>query len=567
MHPFVSSILLGILVSLAMSLEVGAAGEPVDRAQTRSMVIAREGIVAAEHPVAAQVGAMILARGGHAVDAAVAANAVMGLVAPMSNGIGGDLLALVYDAKSGRLHGLNASGWAPAALSIGVLKQNGYRAMPAEGMHSVTVPGAVDGWAKLLARFGRMTFADVLAPAIGYATGGVPVTERVADLWRMSLPVLREDPAAVRAFLPGGRAPRAGDLIRNQDLAWTYTQIARQGKGAFYTGVIAGRLLALSQRHGGTLAAADLADFESEWVDPLSSTYRGWSVYELPPNSQGLAALLMLNILESFPLGDYGQQSTRALHVMIESKKLAYADLARYVGDPKFAAIPVTDLLSKDYARSRAALINPDRARCAVAPGVPVRAGQDTIYLSVVDREGNMVSLIQSLYMSFGSGLVPEGTGFALQNRGALFSLDPASPNALAGRKRPLHTIIPAFLVRDEVRIAFGIMGGWNQAQAHAQFVSNIVDHGMNIQAALEAPRFTKHTFDGCDVQVEARIPRTVRSELEAKGHAIQAVEAYSSAVGGGQAVLRNFATGVNVGASDPRKDGAAIPEPAFPRP
>jgi gamma-glutamyltranspeptidase/glutathione hydrolase len=302
--------------------------------------------------------------------------------------------------------------------------------------------------------------------------------------------------------------------------------------------------------------------FSSEWVEPISTTYHGWTVYELPPNGQGIAALMMLNLMENFPLADYGAGSANALHAMIEAKKLAYADMLRYVCDPKFDRVPVAAMLSKDYARERAKLIDLSKANGRVEAGHPPWMGTDTTYLCVVDEEGNMVSYIQSNYNSFGSGVVAGGTGFALQNRGGLFSLESSSPNVLAGHKRPLHTIIPAFCTKGEVRIAFGIMGGWNQSQAHAQFVSDLVDHQMNIQAALEAPRFTKQTFAGCDVELESRVPAAVRAELGAKGHQIELRGDFASSVGGGQAVLRDFTAGVNYGASDPRKDGAAIPQP-----
>jgi gamma-glutamyltranspeptidase/glutathione hydrolase len=319
------------------------------------------------------------------------------------------------------------------------------------------------------------------------------------------------------------------------------------------------------KRHNGPMTAPDLAEFSSEFVEPISTTYRDWTIYELPPNVQGLAALEMLNIMETFPLGqkDWGFGSTRTLHMMIEAKKLAYADLAKYIGDPRKQKLPVATLLSKEWAAQRAKLIDADKANCDVGAGnLPV--GNDTTYLSVVDREGNMVSLIQSNYDSFGSGIVAAGTGFALHNRGGLFTMDPASPNALAGRKRPLHTIIPAFAQKGDVRVAFGIMGGWNQSQAHAQFVANLVDFKMNIQAALEAPRFTKRTFGGCDVMVENRFAQNVRNELTGKGHKIDAKGAYSAPMGGGQAVMRDFAAGVNYGASDPRKDGEAVAELPF---
>ena len=533
-----------------------------DRAQARSMVISRNGVVAAESPLAAQAGVEMLERGGNAVDAAVAANAMMGVVAPMSEGIGGDLFAIVYDAKTGKLYGLNASGWAPAGLSIEFLRSKGFRAMPEPGIHSVTVPGAVDGWQKLLERFGRKKLADVLATAIRTAEEGSPVTEMVSGAWAGTVELLRSSENAAKTFLISDRAPRVGEVFRNPDLAWSYRQLATLGRDAFYKGEIARRILQLSKRHGGTLTANDLAEHSSEWVEPISATYRGSTVYELPPNGQGIAALEMLNLMENFPLAEFRFNSARALHVMIEAKKLAYTDLLRYIGDPRHSRLRVAGLLDKEYARERAKLIDMAKANCAVEAGAPAAPrGGDTTYLAVVDREGNMVSLIQSNYELFGSRLVPDGTGFALQNRGALFSLEAASPNALAEHKRPLHTIIPAFLEKGDVRIAFGIMGGWNQSQAHAQFVANVVDFKMNIQAALEAPRFTKHTFEGCDVQMEGRIPGNVRAELEAKGHKIEVRGAFSSRVGGGQAVGRDFAAGVNYGASDPRKDGAAIPE------
>ena len=533
-----------------------------DRGQARSMVISRYGIVAAESPLAAQAGARMLERGGNAVDAAIATNAVMGAVAPMSNGIGGDLFAIVYDAKANRLYGLNASGWAPRELTIDFLHRQGLRAMPQRGVHSITVPGAVDGWQKLADKFGRKKLAEVLAPAMRAAEEGFPVTEWVSSIWAPNADLLRNDEAAARTYLIQDHTPKVGEVFRNMDLAWSLRQIAQHGRDAFYKGEIAKKILEAMKRHNGTRAAQDLAEYSAEWVEPLSTTYHDWTVYELPPNGQGIAALEMLNILENFPLGekDFGFGSTKALHAMIEAKKLAYADLARYIGEPRGQKLPVAALLSKEYAKRRAQKIDPDRAACEVAAGeLPV--GGDTIYLSVVDREGNMVSLIQSNYESFGSGIVAPGTGFVLHDRGGLFSLDPASPNALAGRKRPLHTIVPAFLQKDQVRVAFGIMGGWNQAQAHAQFVADIVDFKMNIQAALEAPRFTKMTFSGCDVFMENRVAGNVRNELTSKGHQIDVRGAFSSVMGGGQAVLRDFATGVNYGASDPRKDGQAIAE------
>jgi gamma-glutamyltranspeptidase/glutathione hydrolase len=533
-----------------------------DRMQTRSVVMSRNGIVATEHPLASQIGASVLAGGGNAIDAAVAANAAMGLFAPMANGIGGDMFALVYHARSGKLYGLNASGWSPAKLTPQFLKDKGLGDMPQSGIHSVTVPGAVDGWDKLVRRFGKKRLSDLVGPSIRYAEQGFPVTEIFALYWADSERKLRADTNAAAVFLLNGKAPRAGELFRNPDLAWSYRQIAAHGRKAFYQGDIAKRILARSQALGGSLTREDLAQFSSEWVEPISTDYRGWTVYEIPPNGQGIAALLMLNVMKHFPMSEFGPGSANALHVAIEGKKLAYADMLRYVCDPRFNIVPVKGMLSDAYSTERAGLINLERANAHVLAGEPPRYGTETTYLCVVDSEGNMVSYIQSNYNSFGSGVVAPGTGFALQNRGGLFSLDSSSPNVLAGRKRPLHTIIPGFMSKGEVRVAFGIMGGWNQAQAHAQFVSNLVDHKMNLQAALEAPRFTKMTFPGNDVMIEDRVPQAVRDELSARGHVIEVRGAFSAAVGGGQAVLRDFSARVNFGASDPRKDGAAIPEP-----
>ncbi len=551
-------VLIAGILAMGMSRENAIAQ---DRGQGRSMVISQTGIVATESPLASKAGAAILERGGNAVDAAIAAHAVMTVVAPMWNGIGGDLFAIVYDAKSRKYYGLNASGWAPAAQSIERLRQKGLREMPVHGIEPVTVPGSVDGWQKLLDRFGKKKMNEVLAPAIQVAQDGFPVTEWIALHFASNVDLLRDNEAAAHTFLISDRAPRMGEVFRNPDLAWSLQQIAQGGRDAFYRGEITKRILALSARHGGALAAKDFSDYSSEWVEPISTTYRGWTVYEMPPNSQGIAALEMLNLMEQFDLHSYGLNSPRALHVQIEAKKLAYADMIRYIGDPKASKPPVSGMLSKTYAAERAKLIDMDHANCEAGPGTPVPSAGDTIYLSVVDRDGNMVSFIESNYAEFGSGLVADGTGFVLHDRGALFSLDPASPNAIAGHKRPLHTIIPAFMEKDQIRIAFGIMAGWNQAQAHAQFVSHVVDFNQNIQAALETARFTKPTFTGCDVLLENRVPGNVKAELEAKGHKLTMHNGFSDAFGGGQAVMRDYAAGVNYGASDPRKDGAAIPE------
>ncbi|MGH7653984.1 MAG: gamma-glutamyltransferase family protein, partial [Gemmatimonadaceae bacterium] len=489
------------LTAAGLGLSLSAlAVQAQDRSQSRSMIMSKSGIVASENVLASQVGARILEHGGNAIDAAVATNAMMGLVAPMNDGVGGDLFAIVYDAKTGKLYGLNASGWAPAGLTPEFLKSKGITEMPQHGINSVTVPGAVDGWAKLLTRFGKMKFADVLAPAIAYADEGFAVGEVVHDFWRDSEKTLKADPATAKTYLIDGHVPAVGEYFRNPDLAWTYRQIAAAGRDAFYKGAVARKILATSASHGGTMTAADLAGFSGEWVDPISTTYHGWTVYELPPNSQGIAALEMLNIMENFPLAAYGQNSARALHTMIEAKKLAYADMIRFDADPKFAKIPVEGLKSKEFAKTRAALIDAAKANCHVSAGTPPGTDHGTTYLTVVDRDGNMVSLIQSNFASvgFGSGLAVAGAGFALQNRGGLFTLEAGNPNILAAHKRPVHTIIPAFMEKGDTRIAFGIMGGWNQSQAHAQYVSHIVDFDQNIQAAMETARFTKISFQGC---------------------------------------------------------------------
>ena len=551
---------IGICAAAILLLCAAVNGQ--GRGQARSMVISRYGIVASESPLASQAGAHILEKGGNAVDAAIATNAMMGVVEPMMNGIGGDLFAIVYDAKANKLYGLNASGWAPKGLTIEFLQKQGLKEMPKSGVHTIDVPGTVDGWQKLADKFGRKKVAEDLAPAIRTAREGFPVTELVAAYWSQNLDKLRENEEAARIYLPKDHAPKTGEIYSNADLAGTLEAIASSGRDAFYKGEIAKKLLAGMKKHGGTMIEEDLAKFSSEWVDPVSTTYHDWTVYELPPNGSGMAALMMLNIMENFPLGQKGYEfgSAKALQIEIEAKKLAYLDLEKYIGDPRGQKLPVATLLSKEWAAKRAKLIDPDRANCNPTAG-EMEGGSDTTYLSVVDRDGNMVSLIQSNYSLFGSGIVAPGTGFVLHNRGALFVMDPNSPNALAGRKRPLHTIIPGFAQKGDLRLAFGIMGGWNQSQAHAQYIADLTDYKMNIQAAVEAPRFTKLSFSGCDVMIENRISQKTRDELTAKGHQIEVLPAFADNMGGGQAVLRDFAAGVNYGASDPRKDGEAIPE------
>ncbi len=530
----------------------------------RSMIATQYGIVATSQPLASQAAVQVLERGGHAVDAAIAANAALGVMEPTGNGIGGDLFAIVYEAETGEVHGLNASGWSPAALTPAFLADRGIDEMPYRGIHAVTVPGAVGGWTALHDQFGKLPLRDVLAPAIHFAEHGFPVAEITAGLWSRSQEMLAGDPASAATFLIDGTTPAPGQIFRNPDLAATLRRIAERGRDGFYRGATAEAIVAASDARDGAMTLTDLAEFGPEWVEPLSTTYRGWTVYELPPNGQGIAALIMLNLMERFPLGEWGLHSPRAMHAMIEAKKLAYADMITYVGDPRFSDIPVKAMIDKEHGAERAARIDMERAACSVEPssfaGVTDRPDGETIYLTVIDEDGNIVSLIQSNYSGFGSGVVPEGMGFMLQNRGALFTLEPGHANVLEPRKRPLHTIIPAFMENGETRIGFGIMGGWNQAQAHAQFVSNIVDHGLTIQEALEAGRFTKRSFDGCDVAVEALVPASTRRALEALGHEVRVVPPRSSSFGYGQAVMSRG--DVHYGASEPRHDGAAIPQP-----
>ncbi len=539
----------------------------------RSKIATRYGIVAASQPLAARAGVQVLERGGNAIDAAIAANAVMGLVEPEMNGIGGDLFAIVYQASTKKLFGLNAGGWAPTGLTPALLRSKGLTSMPSTGIYSVTVPGAVAGWDALRTRFGALPMSDLLAPAIFYATNGFPVTDIIAQGWAGSAAKLAADEHSAKLYLPGGRAPKAGEMFRNPELAATLRLVAEKGAAGFYDGKPADAILAVSHQLGGTMTAEDLRQFRPEWVDPISTTYRGWTVWELPPNTAGIAALMMLNLMEQYPLAQYGLHSPRAMHTMIEAKKLAYADMLRYVSDPRFGAPPVAALLNKDRAKERAKLIDPAHAACDVKPaaldGLTNSGGGDTIYLTAIDKDGNIVSLIQSLYSSFGSGVAPPGTGFMLHNRGALFTLQADHPNVLAPRKRPLHTIIPGFMEKGDVRIGFGIMGGFNQAQAHAQFVADIADYGLDIQQALDAGRFTKLSFSGCDVYVESMVPQATRARLQELGHDVAVIQPRTgSTVGYGQAVMSDGA-GVHFGASEPRHDGAAIPEapPVFPRP
>ena len=530
------------------------------RSHARSMVLSCYGIAATSHVLASEAAAEVLARGGSAADAAITANAVLGVTEPMTNGMGGDLFVLYWQAKKRRLHGLNASGWAPAGLSIEQLRRKGFTAMPRDGIHSVTVPGVVGGWGMLHRHFGQRRWKELFQPAIFCAEKGYPVPEVIHAYWQVAHEALAQDKEALRVCLPEGKVPAVGSIFRNPDLAKSLRMVAEDGPNAFYRGKIARAIISTSDAFGGTLSSNDLEDYSAEWANPISTSYRGWTVYELPPNGQGMAALEMLNIMETQPASPDGPLSVRELHKKIEAMKLAYADLARYNADPRFTRVPVKGLISKKYAKQRARLMSPRRAG-KFSFGIP--PGSDTTYLAVVDREGNIASLIQSNYIGFGSGIMVRGMGFMLQSRGALFSLDPSHPNALAPRKRPFHTIIPAFMERGERHVGFGIMGGANQALAHAQFVSNVVDYGMNVQAALELARFTVGERMGTGgILLESRVSREVAQELAEMGHELQSVGDFCLAMGRGQAVQHDAKAKVNYGASDPRSDGAAAPEP-----
>ncbi|MGB7191576.1 MAG: gamma-glutamyltransferase [Acidobacteriaceae bacterium] len=558
---------LKLLVALLLVLPVArSASAQVQRDPAReqafSMTMTQYGIVATSQTVASQAGAAVLAKGGSAVDAAIAANAALGVIEPMMNGVGGDLFAIVYNAKTGKLVGINASGWSPKGLSIAALKAQGLTDM--RTIDEVTVPGAVAGWSALHERFGKLPLSEDLAPAIALAKQGIGVPETDAGNWKTYGTPFAKDPEFASVYMPGGKAPVAGQLFKNPELAETLTRIAEHGRDGFYEGPTAEAILNLERKLGGFMQADDLSQFQPEWVEPISTTYHGWTVYEMPPNGQGEAALAMLNIMERFPIQEWGHNSEKALHVEIEAKKLAYADLRRYVGDPNATHIPTSILISKELAAKRAKLIG-DQANCDVLPSDLTEQlnhqSSDTTYLSVVDREGNEVSLIQSNSGAFGGGLVAPGTGFVLQNRGGGFTMKPDRGNTLRPRTRPLHTIIPGFMTNGKRRIAFGIMGGFNQPLAHAQFVSNVVDFGMNLQAALGAARWTKRDFGGCDVWMENGIAPDVITGLRKQGHEVTVWPRYFQSMGRGNAVEVDAGSPVHLGASDPRTDGEAIPE------
>ena len=556
-------VVLVALAVLAVALVAAEDPPPAPSAPPRSVVYARHGMVAAEHPLAVAAGLEILRRGGSAVDAAIATNAALGFLEPTSCGIGGDLMAIVWDPKEGKLHGLNGSGRAPAALTIGRVPKEEDGTIPRYSPYAWTVPGAVDGWTTLHAKFGRLPLAEVLAPAIALAREGAPVPKVIAAGWARAKTVYGDNPGFAQVFLPGGAAPKEGEVFKNPALAKTYEAIAAGGRDAYYRGSIAKAIVAFSRANGGFFTPEDLAEHRSTWMDPVSTTYRGVEVFELPPPGQGIAALEMLNLLQGFDLRAMGRGSPAFWHTMVEAKKLAFEDRARYIADADTAW---RGLLSKEYARARAAKIDPAHAALELDPGEPTR-GSDTTYLAVADGNGMMVSLIQSNYSGFGSGYAIPELGFGIHNRGAQFSLDPSHPNALAPGKRPFHTIIPAFAMRDgKPWMAFGLMGGDMQPQGHAQVLVNLLDFGMDLQAAGDAPRFYHvgsseptgtHMADGGILHLEPGVPESIRGALAAMGHRIEDVATPN--YGGYQAVARDPVTGVLSGATESRKDGCAM--------
>ena len=538
---------------------------------TRSPVLARHGMAATSQPLATQAALEVLRAGGSAIDAAIAANAMLGLVEPTGCGVGGDLFAIVWDAEASELVGLNASGRSPRGLDLDALRtrlaEEGRDAIPPYGPLPVSVPGCVDGWFELHERFGALPMAEVLAPAIRYAEEGAPITEVIAHYWAIGAERLGEYPGFLETFAPSGQAPAHGEVFANPGLARTYRALAEGGRDAFYRGPLATVIAESVQELGGYLTAEDLATHESEWVSPVSTTYRGVELWELPPNGQGIAALQMLSVLEGYDIASMGYGSSEYAHVFIEAKKLAFADRARFYADPAMADVPVAELISKEYAAQRRAQIDLERAARVVAPGDPASLEEgDTVYLCTADSAGNMVSLIQSNYRGMGSGVTPKGLGFCLQDRGQLFSLEPGHPNVYAPGKRPFHTIIPAFLTRDGAPLmAFGVMGGATQPQGHVQIVVNMIDFGMNVQEAGDAPRLLHQGSsqptgevmrDGGRVSLEAGYAswETVRA-LRGRGHD---VGWNVGSFGGYQGILWDAEAGVYHGASESRKDGHA---------
>ena len=524
----------------------------------RSVVRAQHGMVATSQPLASQVGLEVLKRGGNAVDAAIAMAAVLNVTEPMMTGVGGDMFAIVYWAKTKELKGLNASGRAPRALSLDYFAKNNIKRMPEFGMTSITVPGAVDGWTTLRDKYGTMKLADLLAPAIGYAENGFPVMEKAAEDWNAEVQKLKRTPAAASNYLIDGRAPQPGELFRQPNLARTLRTIADGGRDAFYKGPIAKAIVDYMKDNGGFITMEDLAATKADWVEPISTNYRGYQVYELPPNGQGITALIALNILEGFDLGAMRSQPAQYYHTMIEAMKLAFADRNRYIADPTFSKVPVSELLSKDYAAKRRALIDPRKALDNPPPG-DINLGSDTTYFTVVDKDGNAVSFINSLFDAFGSGVVGGDTGIVFQNRGSAFSLDPKHPNAIAPGKRPFHTLIPAMVMKDnQLFMSFGVMGGAIQAQGHVQVLVNLIDLKMGLQEAIDAPRY--RFTSGRSVLLEDELGSSVIEQLLSMGHVRgKPPGVLRSSMGGGQAIMIDPVSKTLMGASDQRKDGMAL--------
>jgi gamma-glutamyltranspeptidase / glutathione hydrolase len=535
----------------------------------RSVTVANNGMVATSHPLAAQVGLDVLKKGGNATDAAIATSAAMGLMEPMSCGIGGDLYAIVYDAKTQKLYGLNASGRAPGKATLAYFAEKRLADIPTSGPLSWSVPGCVDGWDQLRQKFGTKSFKELLNPVIEYAEKGVAVPEVIAGYWKSASKY--KDAGMRDTFLVRDgrelRAPHAGELFKNPHLGNSYRLIAESGRDAYYKGEIAQKIVALSEKEGGLFTLKDFADHKSEWVDPVKTTYRGYDVWEIPPPGQGIAALQMLNLLEPHDLAKMGPESPDYWHLLVEAKKLAFADRAKFYADPVFAKVPVADLISKEYAAKRAKLLDPKKALMDVPAGDPKLGTAETIYLCVVDKDRNCVSLIQSNYNGFGSGLCCPATGFGLQNRGCLFALDENHANKLEPGKRPFHTIVPAMVTKDgKPYFTFGVMGGDMQPQGHVQVLVNLLDFGMSVQAAGEAPRVehvgsatptgTPEKPKGGTIKAESGIPEAVVKELERRGHVVERVKVNG---GGYQGILIDPKTGVLHGGSEARKDGAAV--------
>ncbi len=530
---------------------------------TRSEVIAQNGMAATSHPLATQVALDILKQGGSAVDAAIAANAILGLMEPTGCGIGGDLFAIIWDTETARLHGLNASGRSPKSLTIDYFHDNDYELIPQRGALSVSVPGTVDGWFEMHEKFGKLDMTAILQPAIDYAREGFPVTELIAYYLKRSAPILEGFPNFKETYMPDGRMPEKGEIFKNPYLGNTYETIAREGRDAFYKGEIARTIETYIRENGGFLSYEDLAAHQSEWVEPVSSNYRGYDVWQLPPNGQGIATLQILNILEGYDIASKGLYSPEYIHLFVEAKKLAFEDRARYYADMDFSPVPVEKLISKEYAAERRKLIDPDRASRQYAPGL--EESPNTIYLTVADKDGNMVSLIQSNYRGMGSGMTPPGLGFVLQNRGEGFTLKEGHFNTYEPGKRPFHTIIPGFITKnDKPFMSFGVMGGAMQPQGHAQIVINMIDFGMNLQEAGDAPRIHhrgsseptgQQMTDGGILNLESGFPYETLRELMEKGHRIQWA---SGPYGGYQAIMWDPVNKVYYGASESRKDGQA---------